>query len=293
LAFEEGSSRISPGIWRWLAAAGRSGCVIGRSLSAAALAFGLLAAASPAFSAPVTAEDCRTGIGQDAFKADLSALKDRLSHGEPAVIVALGSSSTAGAGASSKDASYPSVLEAELRRRLPNAEIRVVNRGIGGQRARDMLVRLEDDVMSEKPDLVIWQTGANDAIHDIGVEKFKKFMRKGVARLQGTGVNVVLMDLQWLPKAERYANYRLYQTATINVAEESGAGFFRRYDAMKAWSEAGRLSQSDIIGTDGLHMVDASYYCLAVLLADGITREIGPRQAAKSRNLSSSGRQTP
>jgi lysophospholipase L1-like esterase len=156
-----------------------------------------------------------------------------------------------------------------------------------------MLVRLEDDVLSEKPDLVIWQTGGNDAIHDVGVEKFKKFTRKGVARLQGAGVNVVLMDSQWLPKSERYPNYRVYQDATHQVAAETGAGSFRRYDAMKAWSEAGKLTQSDIIGTDGLHMVDASYYCLAVLLADGITREVGPRQAAKSRNLSSSGRQTP
>jgi lysophospholipase L1-like esterase len=283
----------SPGIWRGLVAAGRPCGVIRSPLVAAVLALGLFPGPLPALATALVANDCRAGLTQDPFKADLSALKEKISHGEPAVIVALGSSSTAGAGASSQDASYPSVLEAELRRRLPDAEIRVVNRGVGGQRARDMLVRLEDDVLSQKPDLVIWQTGGNDAIHDVGVEKFKKFTRKGVEKLQGAGVNVVLMDSQWLPKAERYPNYRVYQNATLDVARETGAGSFRRYDAMKSWSEAGRMSLSDIIGTDGLHMVDASYFCLAVLLADGITREIGPRLTARSRNLSSSGRQMP
>jgi lysophospholipase L1-like esterase len=288
LAFEEDSA----GIWRRLFASGRFRGLSGAGL-AIAVALGLLLNGAAAAAAGLAPDDCRAGVEREPLRADLSALKSKLSQGEAGVIVALGSSSTAGAGASSQDASYPSVLEAELRRRLPDAEIRVLNRGVGGQRARDMLVRLDDDVLSEKPDLVIWQTGGNDAIHDVGVEKFKKFTRKGVAKLQGAGVNVVLMDSQWLPKAERYPNYRIYQNATLEVATETGAGSFRRYDAMKAWAEAGKLSQSEIIGTDGLHMVDASYYCLAILLADGITREIAPRQASKSRNLSSSGRQAP
>jgi lysophospholipase L1-like esterase len=289
LAFEEDSADI----WRRSCAPGRFRRLTGAALSAFAVAICLPLQGAPAAASAISADDCRAGVERSPLKANLSALKSRLSHGEPAVIVALGSSSTAGAGASSEDASYPSVLEAELRRRLPDAEIRVLNRGVGGQRARDMLVRLNDDVLSEKPDLVIWQTGGNDAIHDVGVEKFKKFTRKGVDRMQRAGVDVVLMDSQWLPKAERYPNYRIYQNATLEVANETGAGSFRRYDAMKAWAEAGKLTQSDIIGTDGLHMVDASYYCLAILLADGITREIGPRQASDSRNLASTGRKAP
>ncbi len=220
------------------------------------------------------AADCRAGADAIPFKADLTAIKAKISRGEQAVIVALGSSSTAGAGASSKDMSYPAILEGELRRRLPDLDIRVINRGVGGQRARDMLARLEADVLAEKPDLVIWQTGGNDAIHDVGVEKFRKYTRKGVQRIQEAGANVLLMDSQWLPKAERYPNYMSYQMAVADVARESGVGLFRRYDVMKAWVQAGKLSAADIIGTDGLHMVDGSYYCLGVVLADGIAREL-------------------
>ena len=43
----------------------------------------------------------------------------RLASGEPLTIVAIGSSSTAGAGASSPAASYPSRLAVELKQRFP------------------------------------------------------------------------------------------------------------------------------------------------------------------------------
>ncbi len=55
----------------------------------------------------------------------LTRTAHRLTAGEPLTIVAIGSSSTAGAGASSPDASYPSRLAAELRQRFPHNRIRV------------------------------------------------------------------------------------------------------------------------------------------------------------------------
>jgi acyl-CoA thioesterase I len=70
----------------------------------------------------------------------------RLAAHRLAMIVALGSSSTAGAGASSAEATYPSRLMAELARRLPTQSIIVLNRGISGERAVDMLARFDDSV---------------------------------------------------------------------------------------------------------------------------------------------------
>jgi acyl-CoA thioesterase I len=67
------------------------------------------------------------------------------------MIVALGSSSTAGAGASSAEATYPSRLMAELARRFPTQSVIVHNRGIGGERAIDMLTRSEPLSPKGKP----------------------------------------------------------------------------------------------------------------------------------------------
>ena len=74
---------------------------------------------------------------------DRSAL--RLGQGRPLTIVAMGSSSTQGVGASAPSMSYPSRLEGELRDRFPAVEIRVLNRGIGGQDVGEELNRLDQD----------------------------------------------------------------------------------------------------------------------------------------------------
>jgi hypothetical protein len=56
-----------------------------------------------------------------------------LAAGGPLVVVAIGSSSTAGAGATAPDKAYPAQLEAALVRRLPpRVPVRVVNRGVNG-----------------------------------------------------------------------------------------------------------------------------------------------------------------
>ena len=52
----------------------------------------------------------------------------RLEGGQPLTIVAIGSSSTAGAGATSAEATYPSRLAIELRAKFPDHEISEIGR---------------------------------------------------------------------------------------------------------------------------------------------------------------------
>jgi hypothetical protein len=69
----------------------------------------------------------------------LARMAGRLASGQSLTIAAIGSSSTAGAGASTPAASYPSRLAVELRGRFPGRAITVLNRGVNGEVARDML----------------------------------------------------------------------------------------------------------------------------------------------------------
>ncbi|GAU84133.1 SGNH/GDSL hydrolase family protein [Bosea sp. BIWAKO-01] len=189
-------------------------------------------------------------------------------------IVALGSSATAGAGASEISHSYPALLESELKRRLPEAEVKVVNKGVGGQSAYDMLQRMDTEVLEEKPALVIWQTAVNDAVRDIGEEKLAKILRKGIRKLRDADVDTVLIDLPWLPREERYPKYDDYRAVLAKVAEEQGAAVFPRYGIMKSWARSKQFTAEELVGMDGLHMVDAGYRCLAVRIADGIAAEL-------------------
>jgi acyl-CoA thioesterase-1 len=99
-------------------------------------------AASPAAAAPVCT------LSAPGVDVALTRTRQQLTQGNTLTIVAVGSSSTEGAGASSGSASYPSRLEAMLKRRFAGVEIRVLNRGVGGEEEADMLARFDRDVIA-------------------------------------------------------------------------------------------------------------------------------------------------
>src|SRR5262249_8795305 len=63
----------------------------------------------------------------------LPRLAKKVMAGEPIAIVAIGSSSTSGAGASSPASNYPSRLLIELQQHFPKVSITMSNRGVGGE----------------------------------------------------------------------------------------------------------------------------------------------------------------
>ena len=204
----------------------------------------------------------------------LPAMSRELARGGPIEVVALGSSSTAGSGASSPQASYPARLEAELLRRFPGRDFNVHNFGIGGHLARDMLARIEGTVLSMRPALVIWQTGVNDATQDVGVEAFREVLDRGIKMLKEKGIDVILVDMQYYPRSERVSGYRDYLRAMRAAAEAHGAGLFQRYAIMRHMVRSGQHSPEDLLAPDNFHLNDLSYGCLADLMAEGIEDQL-------------------
>jgi hypothetical protein len=143
---------------------------------------------------------CIVAPAQARFDYPLPRTARRLAAGQPIKIVALGSSSTAGLGASSPSASYPSRLAVELTERFPGADVTVLNRGVNGEEAPGMLARLETSVIVENPDLVIWQLGTNWVLSDRPLDPRATAMHEGLARLKAIGADVVLIDPQFAPK---------------------------------------------------------------------------------------------
>jgi lysophospholipase L1-like esterase len=194
-----------------------------------------------------------------------------LASGEPVKIVAIGSSSTAGAGASSPSASYPARLEAELRERFPDASITVVNRGVNGDDALQMLARLDADVLAEKPDLVIWQVGTNAVLRDHQLAGEAPLIRDGVRRLKAAQADVVLMNSQYAPKVIVKPDAPGMMDLISMTAQEERVPVFHRWEIMRRWHQVDGASFADLLSADGLHMNDWSYGCIAKLFAGAIT----------------------
>jgi acyl-CoA thioesterase I len=200
----------------------------------------------------------------------ISLTAKRIAEGGSLKVVALGSSSTEGVGASSRANSYPSRLEVELREQYPDMQIEVINRGVSGEDAREMLARLDRSVLAERPDLVLWQVGTNAIVDAQGIANEAYLVRKGLARLKAAGVDVVLIDPQYSPTVIRSPNAAAMVRMLRNVAQANNVPVFRRYAIMSHWRTAENMPFNRFIVKDGLHMNDWSYHCIAKLLATSI-----------------------
>lgn len=210
--------------------------------------------------------------------APLLGVQAELDAGEPLTIVALGSSSTEGAGASSPSAAYPNRLEAALRLRLPGVELRVINAGKSGETSQEMLARLEADVLAHGPDLVIWQASGNEVLLGRDTVAFVALMRQGMRRLRQAGVEVVLMDNQRAPRILDAPASAPFDAAMQALAQEERAPLFARSRLMREWQEAG-LAPGEVLASDGLHHNDRGYACLAEALAAALIRSAGLRDS--------------
>ena len=213
---------------------------------------------------------CATPPALSAIAAPLDRTAARIDQEKPLRIVAMGSSSTQGTGASSPAMSYPSRLEEELRDRFPALDIRVLNRGIGGQDVGEELSRLGRDVIAEHPDLVIWQVGTNAVLRRDDVSADEQLIRRGVALMKEADIDVVLMDLQYAPRVLARPAWGEMERIIGEIAHRNRIGLFRRFEIMEEWDHKQQLAPAAMIGPDGLHMTDASYGCLASQLAEAL-----------------------
>jgi acyl-CoA thioesterase-1 len=190
----------------------------------------------------------------------------RIAARAPLRVVAFGSSTTEGVGASTPEATYPARLEVELRTALPDMEVTVINRGNGGEEAED-LARRVPDVIADGPDLVIFQTGTNDALRDVPMERFLALTREGLDAFRAAGIDVLLMEPQYCRAMEDTPGSFAYCEAVRALGVEYGLPVVRRYDLMREWLRSGLLTPAQMVTDDDLHMADAGYAELAHAVA--------------------------
>jgi lysophospholipase L1-like esterase len=208
--------------------------------------------------------------GQEAARPTLPHVAGKLRDGLPLRIIAFGSSSTRGFGATSPAASYPSRLAIDLARALPRSEpVAVENRGISGEDADDMMRRLPA-IIAQHPDLVIWQTGSNDPLRGVPLARFVADTTRGVQMMRAASIDVILMEPQWCRKLRAIAGSGTYTDAVRAVGAALGVPVVRRSALMKHWLADGLLTPAQMLAPDGLHMTDGGYAMLARVVARDI-----------------------
>jgi lysophospholipase L1-like esterase len=201
------------------------------------------------------------------FERSLPLFAHSLTRGKPK-IVAIGSSTTAGEG---NIKAYPERLLSFLQLDYPNAKITMVNEGIGGQEAPIELERFNTDVITEKPDLVIWQVGTNAVWQRSDLkplppsfDETTRAIRDGLNKLRNeTRADVILMDLQYVPAlltpAKKDKAIAMVEAISKLAEEIDGVNVFRRFAFMKGLYLIEQVSfdrMVDPMDNDRLHVSD-------------------------------------
>jgi len=123
-------------------------------------------------------------------------------------VIAFGDSLTAGFGAPAGE-DYPSSLSKLI-------GVSVVNAGVSGDTTDAALARIETDVLSKEPRIVIVGLGGNDFLRGVPRSSTETNLRAIVRKVQGSGAMVVLLGFTF-PRLG--ANYEeMYE----RVADEEG-----------------------------------------------------------------------
>jgi lysophospholipase L1-like esterase len=93
---------------------------------------------------------------------------------------------------------YIDVLNGMLKEQKKDANYELIGAGIGGNKVYDLYLRMEEDVLSNKPDIVIVYIGVNDVWHKqshgtgTDADKFEKFYVALLAKLKAQNIQTIV-----------------------------------------------------------------------------------------------------
>ena len=214
--------------------------------------------------APKISAVCDAPFADIATPTPLPQLALALEKKQPIRVMAIGSSSTVGIGASTPSRNYPNQLSAILLQSFSGLDLTVLNRGVSGEVAATTAERLKLQVAVERPTLVLWQVGTNDALARVPVDEFKATVRDKLRWLKSHNIDVVLVGLQYTSKAVRDEHYQVIREALRVVAEEESVLLVRRFAAMQFIE---KVKGNTMLTSDDLHLNDLGYRCMAEHIA--------------------------
>lgn len=243
-------------------------------LAAPALAAGEVTKRRPLlrFLSPRASAECKVKSPAYEGRAPLRAVRRAILQNRPVRVIALGSSSTVGVGASSPRATYPIRLENDLEGVIEGLKVEMFTRGQSGEVAEAAAERIKVEVAELRPDLVVWQVGTNDAVARIDAGSFGEQLRDTLSWLASHKIDVVLIDPQYVERLSGDVRYTGIVNEIATVASEMHVLLVNRYETMA--DLARQNPGSSYLANDRFHLNDLGYRCMAEYAAKAIVAGI-------------------
>jgi lysophospholipase L1-like esterase len=162
--------------------------------------------------------------------------------------------------------SYPVVLESLLERAMAGVDVVIVNRSVSGETVATSAERMRTEVALARPDLLIWQVGANDALARVPPASYEDDLREGVRWAKDNGVDVLLVGFEANPWLHDDQEVLAVREATSRVANEENVLYLRRYEAMQFLAR----TRSRVEQGDQPFPAEIGYDCMAEQLAQAL-----------------------
>ena len=146
-------------------------------------------------------------------------------------------------------------------------QFELIGAGIGGNKVYDLYLRLEDDVLSKNPDVVIIFVGVNDVWHKrsfgtgTDADKFEKFYAAIIKKLQARNIKVVLCTPAAIGEKTDFSNeldgdLNKYSSIIRGIATRNGLPIV---DLRKSFLEYNKQfntdnNESGILTADRVHL---------------------------------------
>ncbi len=160
----------------------------------------------------------------------------------------------------------------------------LIGAGVSGNKVYDLYLRMEDDVVSKSPDIVIIWVGVNDVWHKkmgtgTDADKFEKFYLAMVKRFKAANVKVIVCTPASI--GEKYDNsneqdgdLNKYSNIIRKISSEQQLTLVDMREAFETYEKTNNHNnlEKGILTADGVHLNDEGNRLVARLMAEGIRK---------------------
>lgn len=162
---------------------------------------------------------------------------------------------------------YIDLIQQAIDKKSAANQYELIGAGIGGNKVYDLYLRMDDDVLARKPDVVVIYVGINDVWHKTthgtgtDIDKFEKFYTAIIKKLQAQKAKVLLCTPSVIGEMKNGANPQdkdldAFSAVIRKLASEHNC---RLIDLRKAFADYEQAhnkdnSESGLLTTDRVHL---------------------------------------
>jgi len=154
--------------------------------------------------------------------------------------------------------------------------------GVSGNKVYDLYLRMEEDVISKSPDIVVIWVGVNDVWHKkmgtgTDADKFEQFYLAMLKKFRAANTKIIVCTPATIGEKNDYSNEQdgdmnKYSNIIRNIAAEQRLTLVdmrAEFEAFEKTNNPNNLEKG-ILTADGVHLNDAGNKFVARLMAEGI-----------------------